>query len=67
VRIELTGGPLAEFPLRVGLSMVATVHLDGDEAAPPPQRAASAAQGAELADADALVRRIIDANLQPRR
>jgi membrane fusion protein (multidrug efflux system) len=70
VRIELTDGPLAEHPLRVGLSMLATVHLDGDEAAVAPPRAASAADAraaelAELAEADALVRRIIESNQQP--
>ena len=64
VRIELTGGPLAEHPLRVGLSMAATVHLDGADAAPPPQRAASAEPAADLDEADAQVRRIIDANAQ---
>jgi len=67
VRIELSDGPLAEHPLRVGLSMQATVYLDGDEPVAAPARAASAASGdalaAELAEADQLVRRIIDANL----
>jgi membrane fusion protein (multidrug efflux system) len=69
VRIELTGGPLAEFPLRVGLSMLATVQLDGAEvaasAAPASGAAADAAaasEAADLAEADKLVRRIIDAN-----
>jgi len=65
VRIELTDGPLAEHPLRVGLSMAATVHLDGGQAALPAQRAAAAEPPAELDEADALVRRIIDANRQP--
>lgn len=65
VRIELTGGPLAEYPLRVGLSMAATVHLDGDDAPPPPPRAASAEPAAAPDEADALVRRIIDANAPP--
>jgi membrane fusion protein (multidrug efflux system) len=68
VRIELTDGPLAEHPLRVGLSMAATVHLDGDKATGAPARSASAPTGsapaAELAEADQLVRRVIDANLQ---
>jgi len=68
VRIELTDGPLAEHPLRVGLSMLATVHLDGDTAAAapasPPAAAPDDAPSAELAEADQLVRRIIDANLQ---
>jgi membrane fusion protein (multidrug efflux system) len=67
VRIELSDGPLAEHPLRVGLSMQATVYLDGDEPVAAPARAASAASSdalaAELAEADQLVRRIIDANL----
>jgi membrane fusion protein (multidrug efflux system) len=67
VRVELTGGPLAQSPLRVGLSMQATVHLDGDVAPPAPPSpavAASAAEAnaAELAEADALVRRIIQSN-----
>jgi membrane fusion protein (multidrug efflux system) len=69
VRIELIDAPQAEFPLRVGLSMGVTVHLDGDAAAAMPGRAAAAVSGdapaAELAEADQLVRRIIDANLQP--
>ena len=67
VRIELIDGPLAEHPLRVGLSMGATVHLDGDAAAGAPAPAASAADApaAELAEADRLVRRIIEANQQP--
>ena len=47
VRIELTDGPLAEHPLRVGLSMQATVHLDGDEAAAA--RAAPAAAAGRCA------------------
>jgi membrane fusion protein (multidrug efflux system) len=68
VRIELTDGPLVEHPLRVGLSMAATVHLDGDKATGAPARSASAPTGsapaAELAEADQLVRRVIDANLQ---
>ncbi len=64
VRIELVDGPLAEHPLRVGLSMLATVHLDGDAAAAAPGGAAAAAdpRAAELAEADDLVRRIIEAN-----
>ncbi|MCU0921300.1 MAG: HlyD family efflux transporter periplasmic adaptor subunit [Burkholderiaceae bacterium] len=68
VRIELSDGPLAEFPLRVGLSMAATVHLDGAAAAgapPPPAAPPADARAAELAEADQLVRRIIDANLRP--
>lgn len=67
VRVELLDGPLAEFPLRVGLSMQATVHLDADVA--PPSGAATPAvaaggEAADLAEADRLVRRVIDANLQ---
>jgi len=67
VRVELVDGPLAEFPLRVGLSMQATVQLDADEAQAPAARpaASTADETAELAEADRLVRRIIDANLQP--
>ena len=67
VRIELIDGPLAEFPLRVGLSMQATVRLDGDAARAPAAKPASSAadEARELAEADLLVRRIIDANLQP--
>jgi membrane fusion protein (multidrug efflux system) len=66
VRIELTDGPLADYPLRVGLSMLATVHLDGEDATAAPPRAASAAaaRATELAEADALVRRIIESNQQ---
>ena len=80
VRIELEAGPLATHPLRVGLSMEATVHLDETpaddaEARLPAASAASsppgsdAAVAAELRAADAQVRRIIDANLgaAPRR
>ncbi len=67
VRVELIDGPLAEFPLRVGLSMQATVQLDADEAQASAAKpaAASADEAAELAEADRLVRRIIDANLKP--
>jgi membrane fusion protein (multidrug efflux system) len=66
VRVELIDGPLAEFPLRVGLSMQATVQLDAD-AAPTAVKPAvtNADEAADLAEADRLVRRIIDANLQP--
>ena len=67
VRVELIDGPLAEFPLRVGLSMHATVQLDADEAPAPTATPAVAAtdEAADLAEADRLVRRIIDANLKP--
>jgi len=67
VRVELIDGPLAEYPLRVGLSMQATVQLDADtvqDSAAPPTVAGSD-EVADLAEADRLVRRIIDANLQP--
>jgi len=69
VRVELIDGPLAEFPLRVGLSMHATVQLDADEAAKAPSARPAAAsvadEAADLAEADRLVRRIIDANQKP--
>ena len=74
VRVELVDGPLAEHPLRVGLSMVATVRLDGDTVAAAPAGPASAAapadadeaaEAAALAEADRLVRQVIDANLRP--
>ncbi len=78
VRIELQDGPLAEHPLRVGLSMTATVHLDegkgGDVASaqaataaahPASTARADEAVAAQLHAADAQVRRIIDANLGP--
>jgi membrane fusion protein (multidrug efflux system) len=73
VRVELTGGPLAEHPLRVGLSMQTTVHLDEDagagHAAAVDAAASTAASAAELREAEQQVRRIIDANLgtPPRR
>jgi membrane fusion protein (multidrug efflux system) len=67
VRIELSDAPLAEFPLRVGLSMRATVHLNGGAAAATAAPATSVpdAPAAELAEADRLVRRIIEAHGQP--
>ena len=66
VRVELIDGPLAEFPLRVGLSMQATVQLDADAASAAAKPAVTNAdEAADLAEADRLVRRIIDANLQP--
>ena len=73
VRVELTDGPLVEHPLRVGLSMFATVRLDGDTVAAAPAGSASAAatdqadeaaEAVALAEADRLVRQIIDANLK---
>jgi membrane fusion protein (multidrug efflux system) len=73
VRVELDGDTLAAHPLRVGLSMEATVHLDahGDAApamasAPPAAASAptdAAVDSAELRAADVQVRRVIDANL----
>jgi membrane fusion protein (multidrug efflux system) len=45
VRIELIDGPLAEHPLRVGLSMQATVHLDEDSGEPRPDRPDATASG----------------------
>jgi len=74
VRIELVDGPLADHPLRVGLSMFATVQLDsGAVAAAAPGRTVAAAaadpdeaaEAAALAEADRLVREIIEANLKP--
>ena len=69
VRIELDGTALAEHPLRVGLSMVATVRLDGDEVAASatalPVASGQRDEAAALDEADRLVRRIIDANLKP--
>jgi membrane fusion protein (multidrug efflux system) len=67
VRIELERPLPAEHPLRVGLSMHATVQLDEE----PPAAAAAAPAPADAWDdgaaaqreADALVQRIIDANL----
>jgi membrane fusion protein (multidrug efflux system) len=74
VRIELVGGPLAEHPLRVGLSMQAKVQLDEAPVAGAalPATAGAAplpdASAAEQREADLQVRRIIDANLgEPRR
>ena len=73
VRVELTDGPLAEHPLRVGLSMFATVQLDGGTvaatapavAAAAPAPTAAAAAGAARAPADRRVRQLLAANLQP--
>jgi membrane fusion protein (multidrug efflux system) len=75
VRIELDNGPLAEHPLRVGLSMTATVHLDDVKggagaatAAPGAAGGAAAldeAMAAQLRAADAQVREVIKANLGP--
>ncbi len=74
VRIELVDGPLADHPLRVGLSMFATVQLDsGAVAATAPARTVAAAaadpdeaaEAAALAEADRLVREIIETNLKP--
>jgi membrane fusion protein (multidrug efflux system) len=67
VRVELIDGPLAEFPLRVGLSMQATVQLDADATPASAARPAVATpdEAADLAQADRLVRQIIDANQKP--
>jgi membrane fusion protein (multidrug efflux system) len=69
VRIELDR-PLPEgHPLRVGLSMHATVRLDAQPAAPAATAPAAADgwdDGAEAQrEADALVLRIVEANLRP--
>ena len=68
VRIALDGPLPKDFPLRVGLSMQATVDLAA--AAPAASAAASAPVGevdsqAEQREADDLVRRIVEANLKP--
>jgi len=69
VRIALEGPPPREFPLRVGLSMHAAVDLDGSAAAagapPAPADADAAEAQAAQREADALVQRIVEANLQP--
>jgi membrane fusion protein (multidrug efflux system) len=68
VRVALDAHELAEHPLRVGLSM--TVEVDVASPASPPAAAASAPSPAsvgepDMAGADALVARIIAANLGP--
>jgi len=69
VRIELDGPLPKEHPLRVGLSMQATVDLDGTaaEAATAASAAApaDAEPQAEQREADEMVRRIVEANLKP--
>ena len=69
VRIELERPLPAGHPLRVGLSMHATVRLDAEPAAPAaPAPAAADAwdDGAEAQrEADAQVQRIVEANLRP--
>ncbi|HMO47227.1 MAG TPA: HlyD family efflux transporter periplasmic adaptor subunit [Rubrivivax sp.] len=72
VRIALDGPLPKEYPLRVGLSMLATVDLDkAAPAAPAPAAAASVSVSddaedlAEQREADQMVRRIIEANLKP--
>lgn len=69
VRIALDGPLPKDYPLRVGLSMQATVDLDGT---PPAAAAAASAPAAgtdgieaEQREADELVRRIVEANLKP--
>ena len=70
VRIELERPLPAEHPLRVGLSMHATVRLDEAAPAPPSAATAPAADAwddgaAAQREADALVQRIVEANLRP--
>jgi membrane fusion protein (multidrug efflux system) len=75
VRVALDGPPPQQHPLRVGLSMHATVRLDALADAPPAAASAASAPGAAAAldeaaaaqrEADTLVQRILDANLNPR-
>ncbi|MFO1326226.1 MAG: HlyD family efflux transporter periplasmic adaptor subunit [Rubrivivax sp.] len=67
VRIALDARQLAAHPLRVGLSMHATVHLDEEPAPMPPAAAASAAAPAASAAADdeatRRIRRVVAAQL----
>ncbi|MBX3644702.1 MAG: efflux RND transporter periplasmic adaptor subunit [Rubrivivax sp.] len=71
VRIALDGPLPKDYPLRVGLSMEAVVHLDESAPAAAPATAASAAapadaeEQAEQREADELVHRIVEANLKP--
>jgi membrane fusion protein (multidrug efflux system) len=70
VRIALDGPLPAEHPLRVGLSMHATVHLNQTAAAVAAPAAAPAADAPaedERREADEAVRRIVEANLKPAR
>ncbi len=68
VRVALDAPLPKDYPLRVGLSMQAVVQLD--ESAPPSASASAPAaveaqDPAEQREADALVRRIVEANLRP--
>jgi membrane fusion protein (multidrug efflux system) len=75
VRVALDGPLPPQHPLRVGLSMHATVQLDATAEAPPAAASAASAPAAAAAldeaaaaqrEADALVQRILDANLNPK-
>ena len=69
VRIELERPLPAGHPLRVGLSMHATVQLDEEVPAEPPAAAPAGDAWDDSAEAqreaDALVQRIVEANLRP--
>ena len=69
VRIELDGPLPKDHPLRVGLSMHATVDLAAAAEPPAPAAAAPAVDDAQAQaaqrEADELVRRIVEANLRP--
>ncbi|MBN8495153.1 MAG: HlyD family efflux transporter periplasmic adaptor subunit, partial [Burkholderiales bacterium] len=69
VRIELERPLPAGHPLRVGLSMHATVRLDEEVPAEPPAAAPAGDAWDDSAEAqreaDALVQRIVEANLRP--
>ena len=73
VRIALDGPLPKDYPLRVGLSMQATVELDASTTAAAPAASAAAPadavqdadQQAAQQEADELVRRIVAANLKP--
>ena len=73
VRIALDGPLPKDYPLRVGLSMQATVELDASTTATAPAASAAAPadavqdadQQAAQQEADELVRRIVAANLKP--
>ena len=73
VRIALDGPLPKDYPLRVGLSMQATVELDASTTAVAPAASAAAPadavqdadQQAAQQEADELVRRIVAANLKP--
>ena len=69
VRVALDGPLPKAFPLRVGLSMHATVDLAAAPASAAPAASAPAVPDADTQaaqqEADELVRRIVDANLRP--